>query len=400
MPVFSYKAVDRAGGDIIGEITANGRSAAIIELERRGLSVFEISADQAKKSIPSSRRRLFFNRALNDSELVDLSEAMAELLANHLSLEAAIDIVARTTTSSRTRHQMEALSSALHRGQPLHQAIAEQAGAYPPEFRSMIASGDKANRLSKAFEAAARYQSGRANARLGLLSALAYPTFLLAAGLGVFAIILFYLTPTLYSVLSDDLSRAVTIRRLEALRLWLAANYPLLIAFVVGGAATVFHFRRWVRTQLLWLCPPLKNLQKVTEWGQIARLLHVLLSSGTTLDVALDTISKLRRDVVSTALLTQSVEELRQGATASQTFEGETTVPIVFQCLFAVGEEANTLPEMMTLAATRLETTRETELRKLVGLVTPVATLVIGGLIASLVWVLIDAILEVSQIAV
>ncbi|RYG90070.1 hypothetical protein EU803_15775 [Loktanella sp. IMCC34160] len=397
---YSYKAVDGRGAEVSGRLSAASRAAAMTELERRGLAVFELTEGASTPPTPWYRRDILVGGPLKDRDLATLSETLAQLLGRGIRLDEALEIAARGLGGREAQKHLAELSAGLRRGSSLGLAIEERSGAFPQTFRSMIAAGDAANRLVEAFAAAARFYAGLAKARAGVVTALAYPAFLLLAGLGVLTLILVYLTPALAGVLPDDPEKGTTIRRLDALRLWLAGHWGILLPAAAALGLGLALLRGTILRGLSRLVPPLRDLRAASEWGQIARLLQVLLVSGAGLDQALGSVAGLRSDQEAAGVLSEAASALRRGGRAAPVFAQDDSVPHVFQRLFALGEEADTLPDMMDLAATRLEATRDATLKRLVGLVTPLATLVIGGLIAALVWVLMGAVLEVSQIAV
>jgi general secretion pathway protein F len=213
-------------------------------------------------------------------------------------------------------------------------------------------------------------------------------------------VILFHLTPALYATLPETGDVDGTIRVLESVRRFATEKTLALVGAVVLVGVVTIVLRERALHFVQKLIPPLRMLDKDTTWFRVTSLLAILLESGEQLDRALDIVANQISGDEAKELLKNAARHLRQGGAAAAAFSTGHSVPDLFIQLYRLGETTNTLPEMMRLAAERFEVRRAERLKRLVGLVTPIATVIVGAIIGGLVYVLISAVLEVSQIAV
>ncbi|MDX8355266.1 type II secretion system F family protein [Cognatiyoonia sp. IB215182] len=401
MPTFSYKALGPDGTDTQGTLDAPSQAQAVQQLSQERFAVYEINEGQSDQSEPWYRRQLFETVQIRDADIVELSQSLSAMLAQHLPVDDALKITAETSTRPAVRTALERVRTSLMSGMSVDRAFANLHKSFPAEFLAIVRAGAKANALSDAFASAASYFAQRRALKDKLLAVSAYPVFLIAAAILVFLVILLTMIPALHdTIVSAGENPDGSIETLNNLSLWLRQNWRFVLISGLVVAFVVLAFRRWVASVMYWIFPPLRRNRDVKVYAGIARVMNMLMRSGEQLDQALIETAETNQFSASSDTLKDAVSAIRRGEKAGPVFLQERTVPVLFGRLFDLGERTNNLTALLELAADGLEAQYEKSLKRMTGLLTPILTLIVGGLIALLVQVLISAVLEVSQVGV
>src|SRR5690606_3011563 len=87
---FVYRAVDRSGGSLVGELTGEGKAAVAAVLRLRGLTVVDIDA---KRGAPSVGELLDRMRGVKPREITVMARQLATMIASGLSLLRALYVL-------------------------------------------------------------------------------------------------------------------------------------------------------------------------------------------------------------------------------------------------------------------------------------------------------------------
>ena len=127
--------------------------------------------------------------------------------------------------------------------------------------------------------------------------------------------------------------------------------------------------------------------------------LSLMLTAGATLPEALTTAEEATDASVWQTHIHTAREEIEAGQSLSVSFQEFAPFDPMALSLIKAGEESDNLVAMLSSAATALEGTTRTTLKRALGLLTPTLTLIIGGLVGLLIMSTISAILDLNDIA-
>ena len=142
---------------------------------------------------------------------------------------------------------------------------------------------------------------------------------------------------------------------------------------------------------------------KLSRLSEIARLSHsteLLLSAGVPLAHALrDASEAIGGQSGFKERFGEAADAIEAGKTASEIFAADNLLPTAFKELFRIGEQTNRVPDMLAALSKTLADQVDRETERLLTLLTPIITLVLGMGIGLLIYVLMGAILEVNELA-
>jgi type II secretory pathway component PulF len=198
MPRFTYRAKDQSLNVIEGTIEADTEAAALSRLGGEGIfpvAIAELGTSSASGGPP---------RRVSARTLAYTTHQLGDLLGGGLPLLSALTLLARQTEHPGLRRVIESLADAVRSGDSLSEAMAAHPKVFPPLYRSMVKAGEAGGGLEPALNRLAELGEHEAELRSRVLSASAYPLFVLAlATLGCIFLVA-YVIPTISVVFIES----------------------------------------------------------------------------------------------------------------------------------------------------------------------------------------------------
>jgi len=186
--------------------------------------------------------------------------------------------------------------------------------------------------------------------------------------------------------------------------LLLSYGWLIPVGILLGSIAILYARQTAVgrdTVSSLWLRMPL--LGRISGARGCARYLHVLgmlLANGVPMKKALE----LAASSCPVAAYRSKMTSIRSAVTAGVPFRKAAREANLFDStslsLIEMGDEANKLPDALKRAAFLLETETSRTIRRMLTLLTPAITIVMGGVIGGIVVSVMDALLSINNLAV
>jgi general secretion pathway protein F len=145
--------------------------------------------------------------------------------------------------------------------------------------------------------------------------------------------------------------------------------------------------------------PIIGPLVQRREASQFARSAGSLVEARVPLMAALQTARSLVSNRYLSARYSDAISRVPEGRALSQVLEGSGLIPPAMIRLIAVGEETGQLAKMLVRVASNLEVELQGRIEQLVGLLTPLLTVGIGGLVGALILQVMSAVLSINNLA-
>jgi len=416
---FHYKAYTAQGVVTTGTIVAEGVDAAIDALYGSGLTPFETfgTADEnpgrsgqsltssGKASIPVWKRELFESNRFSLKELTAFTVELASLTNSGLPLDAAFRIIAGPGASPKTIRLANGLLRDVLAGSQLSEAMARRPEVFPSDYRAILGAGEAGGVTGQVLKQIAELLARRLEIRGKVLSALVYPAILVLMSLVSVLVIVFVLVPSISPIFTDaGLPLPGILNTLADLQEnWIRTAIMVMVGGVAGtllwkkarhNAGLMLGFDR-----LKFSLPVVGKMIQIRDAGGFSRALGTLLSARVPLMSAMHTARALVTNRHLNAHYQQAIESVPEGTPLHQAFGGIGLLPATAQRLVAVGEESGQLGPMLIQVATVLEGDLQQQIERMVGLVTPILTLVIGGSIGGLIMQVMSAVLSINDLA-
>jgi general secretion pathway protein F len=398
MTAFRYRAATATGALKTG--TLEGRSVADVLEQVRRLDLRPIEAVQVK-AMQAART----SRPLSRTLLAKSFGELAVILDAGVPMDRAIALLVEDIEGARDRAAFEAVHRSVREGRPLSRALADAGPAFPTMAAAMTSAGEADGRpaaalakLSQTLERAQALQST-------LVSAMIYPAMLLVIAAGVIALMLFWVVPQFENLFSDAGASLPTTTRVVLAISHFARRYWAAVLAVL--AAAVFAASRVIRRPgaRLWFdrsvlrVPQVGPLVSMAESARFVRILASLVEGGVALP---DTLAIARRSLGNTyiaAAIDRVAKGLREGEGLTEPLAATGVLPKLAISYLRTGEQTAQLPLMLDRLADALDRDVRVRVERLIGILTPLITVVMGGIVATVIASIMTAILGFDDLA-
>ncbi len=399
MPLFVYRALSATGEPVSGEIEAADDRSAIARLQDRGL--IPISAEPVKTrtaGVPAAGRGLA--RAVTVA-----TRELALLLSAGQPLEAALGLLIETSEHRRLRAVLASVRDAVRGGKALSEAMALHPEAFPRAYVGLVRAGEAAGRLPESLQGLVRLRERAEQLERKLVSAMIYPTVLLAASLGALGVMLLVVVPRFAPLFAQAGEKLPASTRVTlALAATLAEQGELLaivLALVLAGALLARRSEpvRLVLDRAILALPVVGTIARERATAQAMRGLGTVLGGGLDLASGLPLVREMLANRAARAAFDQVTIGVRQGRALWSCFaETDVLAPLAVR-LLRVGEESGRLAAVAEHLAEAFEERTATRLTRLVALAEPLVIVTLGVLVGGIVVSILAAVLAVNELA-
>jgi len=402
MPQFAYRAKDSDLNVIEGTIEAENESAAISRLGGQG--VFPIAIVEVATAAASPASRASRARRVSQQSLAYVTRQLADLLGGGLPLLSALTLLTRQTDHLTLRRVVESLAHSVRDGKAFSEALAEHPEVFPSLYISMIKAGEIGGSLEPTLTRLADLGEHEADLRSRIISAAAYPLFVLAIAVAMTIFLMSYVIPKLSLVFVGEgqLLPLPTRFLLGVSGVFTHWWWLMLCGMVVG----VWALRQWyasangraVIDRSLIALPAFGILVRKLETARFARNLGTMISQGVPILQALEVVSSN----VANATLRLSIRQLgsavREGSSLADALTATKQFPVFMSNMVAVGEESGTVDAALMKVATTYEREGDRIIRTLTTILEPVLLVGVGGVVMFIVLAMLLPIFQVGLV--
>lgn len=401
MPAFAYRAYFPNGKHDAGTLDASNVQEAARELARRGLRPYQLTAVSDKHARGRSTPKSIFSRSV---DLGKLFSDLSVLLNAGFTIDRSIAAIIASETNVSRRKSLQGILDLTTAGRSVAQAFSSLE-KIPADVIALLASGERSGKLPLVCERLAEIYEARAKRRSAIVSAFAYPIFLLAVTGAAVLVLAFVLVPALEPIFEGSSTPPpLTIRLLSGLAA-VVTEYPFifpLIAIIVLFGFLAASRSATAKKRLFGWClgiPLAGPLFKQAITARYLEALALLLANGVAMTEAL----RLATGTVGSSPLAQDLGHLENdvgsGTRLNEALGKSKMFGASIVSLVALGEDANALPLMLERAARMLQTELSKRIENLLKLLTPALTILLGVLVGSLVISVMTTILSINDLA-
>lgn len=395
---FRYRALDAAGKMVAGTLDASSEAEAARELGRQGLTPFALQA-KAPGLLDARRRKRASTR-----ELELALQEFTTLLESGVALVVSLASLAKSSHHPQITGAFAAMEKSVRRGESFSAALRAAAFPVPEYFHQLVQAGEATGRLADSLRTALEQFEYDRRVSGELRAALVYPAVLMASGIGAVAIIFLWVVPRFGSLLTQHGDRMPALSRwIISTGVWLSAHAGL-VGLVLGAAITAGVAVARQRPVREWLAERAARLPVVGNWlveaevGRWSSTLAALLSGRVELIRALGLAAGSVRLVFLRNRLGNVGRSVKAGMTLSGALREHRALNPTGYDLVAVGEASGELPKLLAALARLYETTGRDRMKRALQLIEPLAIIVIGVVIGTIVTAIMLAITSINDV--
>jgi type IV pilus assembly protein PilC len=376
-----------AGEIVTRTVEAIAANEARTRLEREGFKVFAITAPKAEGLTSFTRATGTARVRVKANDFLLFNQQLAALLRAGIPILQAITMLRRRATSVKLRAVLEEVEEAIRGGAALSQAFSAQGAVFPRIYTASILAGERSGALDEVLSRYVTYMRRSVGLRRKIRGALAYPTFLLVACMGMVIFLTTFVVPRMSDLFAGFGGELPTVTKIVlGISGWLTGNVLWFAPLLIITVAVVLI---WIRTPsgrlqrdaLMVKTPLVGSLLIQLSVAQAARSLATLLAGGITLveswEIAAESITNLELQRRSSAILPM----IREGRSFTESLETANWMPELAIDMIGIGERSGSLREMLDEVATFYDAESEVRLEQLTTTLEPAILVVMGGVV-------------------
>jgi general secretion pathway protein F len=405
MTAFSFTAVDAQGSLIRGTLDAETEAAVLATLRRQGHIPMHVGPQgRFTLALGSSMGRLH-RKDLRRGELAAVTRELAVMLGAGQDIDRALRFLVGTVPGARARTVLEGVRGMVRDGQTLHAAMARYPGSFPRLYIGMVRAAEAGGDLAPTMERLAALLERERALTATVQSAMIYPAILTFAACGSIVLLLTEILPQFTPLFAQNGASLPASTQLMIHAGDLLDRYGLLMLVILMALAVLGRVvlrdpgvRLRVDRGLLAL-PMVGGLLREILAARFTRILGTLLENGVSILGALSIV----RDAIGNRAAVRAIDAATQSAKGgrglSAALEAASIFPRRTVHLLRLGEETAQLGPMALRAADIHENLVRTAIQRLVALLVPAITIVMGLLVAGIVSSLLLAMLSLNDLA-
>lgn len=399
VPLFRYKALTQSGTLIEGEQQALSAEAVIHRLHEMGHIPIEATPMGKGGSLLVLKNPM---RPPSVAALAIMTHQWAAMLEARLPLDRSVKLLMGMTRNRMLNRSLSTVLRSIRGGSDLGQALEAEGRVFSSFYVGMMRAGEVNGNLSSALRLVADFLAKSASLHERVVSALLYPLLLLATSFGVVAFVTIVVLPTFAEMLVDmDAELPWTTVLLLSASGFMNKYWLFLIIMIAGSALALKLIWQMPRIQKLFhtralRLPLIGKLIAIHESARFCRTLGAALAGGLSLPDGLQTASGVLFNQVFKDFIDKSAAAVREGAPLSHSLRDQIFLPAVAVDLIEMGEETGRLAELLTSAADLLEGELDRGVDRLMTLLVPATTAIVGGIIAIVVVSIFSALLSIN----
>ena len=400
MPVFEYKALNSSGKAVQGLREADSPKTLRSTLRREGVFLTEVLGEQQVKAQQAREvnvRRWVLGR-VSAQDLAIATRQLAVLVHAGIPLVEQVD-------KEKLKRVLGDVKQRVNEGSSLADALAQHPRVFGDLYVNMIRAGETSGALEIVLTRLADFTESQARLRSKILGTMAYPVAMLIIGSIVLGILFTVVIPKVTKLFAD--TKATLPWMTRALMAFTSFVSQWWWALLLAAALAVWGFFRWKGTpagkarwhRFVLTVPIFGRLVRIVAIGRFARTLSTLLKSGVPLLTAMDIVKNVVGNVRLAEVIEQARDAIREGESIAAPLKRSGEFPPLVHHMVAVGERSGALEEMLANVASAYEDQVDTTVSALTSLMEPLMIVMMGAVVAFIVFSVLMPILQINTLA-
>ena len=377
---YNYKAKDKEGKLVSGEVEASDEQAAAKLVRQKGLFVIYITAPRPEIF---SFIKNFKNR-VTPADVANFTRQLATMVNAGLPIIDALNIL-RAQSEGTMKDVLTQVLADVEGGDPLSKALGKHPKVFSPTYIALIKAGETGGVMDEVLARVADNMEKSQEFKGKVKGALIYPAIIIF-GMGIVGLIMMiFVIPrltTLYDEFDAELPLATQI--LIGFSDLLIKFWPLLL--VLLGVA-IYAFSAYRKTNagrkktdaLVFKIPIVGELQRQVLLTELTRTLSLMVGSGVSILESLNITAGVMGNVLLSDALKDVSVQVEKGFPVAYAFAKHSEAfPFILSQMISVGEETGKMDEVLSKISHVFEVESDQKVKALTSAVEPIIMVLLG----------------------
>ena len=403
MTVYSYKATDKNGKFIEGNIDVPDYQAAIEHIRQlnyfpvkvaEGKSASKISAGM-KLSLPK------FGSTVSTKDLMTITQQLATLVDSGLTLDDGLSTLVKLAETEKIRFILSDIRQQVHAGTSFADALAKHPDVFSKLYINMVRAGEAGGMVGEALSRLEIFLEKSVTLKSNIQSAMIYPAILFMVGASAVVILITFVVPQ-FAKLFEDMGAALPLptQILMGASSLIINFWPALFIALLAGTGVFKFYTKTSKGRVWWdglllKLPLVGPLIRKIEVSRFSLTMATLLKSGVPVLQAMGIVQSILINRVISDAIANLRQALKRGKGLSGPLQEAGIFPPMAVQMITVGEASGSLDDMLTRVSHTYDKEVEQAIKQLIAMIEPFMilfiALVIGFIVISMLLAIIGA---------
>jgi type IV pilus assembly protein PilC len=391
---YQYIACSEAGEIVKGKLAATSEEAISEMLSYAGYRLINLRPYVPFLSLGKLTSQ-FFPVKVND--IIMLFRQMALLLESGVNIVTALELLQEQISNRTLKKVVADVINDIRSGHQLSVSMSHHPEVFSPMACRTLSIGEQTGGLETMLKQIAEYMEKENTTRKGIKGALMYPIIALIVTVIVVGILMFFVLPAFANLYGDLGAKLPTITKLMMDLSVLLRNYALqmlLGIFIIIGLLLIYLRTadgKYNLDKIMLRMPLLGRVKHLNELARCCRSISLLYTAGLPLTEIMPlVIQGCSNRVMAQALYNVQTDMLKGEGLSRPMGKNYIFLPMMVQ-MVKVGEETGSLDTSLLAVAQNYETEAGDKTKSLIGMIQPVMTIVIAGIVGLIALSMVSA---------
>lgn len=380
MKRFNYKAKDKNGRIVKGEVEANDVNSAAKLIRGKGLFVISLvpKLDSPLSSLKKMRDKITM------SDVANFTRQLSTMINAGLPITEAL-LILRSQTKKTMQSTVAQLLADVEAGESFSVALGKHPKVFGKTYVALVKSGEVGGVLDAVLLKLADNLEKQQEFGSKVKGALIYPVIVIVGMLAVGIIMMVFVIPKLMSLYTDlNANLPGPTRFLIGASNFFVKYWIVIIALLGIG---VYLLRMYKATaegrrkidELIFKIPVYGALQKQIILTDLTRTLSMMVGAGVPILEALHITSEVVGNTVVSEALIDAANQVEKGFPVAFAFSKHPEAfPFILSQMVAVGEETGKMDEVLSKISHIFEIESDEKVKGLTAAIEPIVMVVLG----------------------
>jgi type IV pilus assembly protein PilC len=386
MPLYTYKAVDEDGKNVLGRIEA----VNVFDLEQR---LARMGLDLVNGAPSSGRSRLIGGARVSRQELINFCFHLEQLTSAGVPVVDGLMDLRESMDNARFREVVSGLIEAIEGGRSLSQALAEFPEVFGKVFVSLVRSGEQTGKLSDVLKSLTESLKWEDELAAQTKKLMMYPAFVGSIVVLVTFFLMIYLVPQMTGFIRN-MGQEVPLQTRILIEVshffvnfwWAVIAAPFVVWFGLKLAARTYPAVEYTIDRYKISMPLVGPILRKIILSRFASSFAMMYASGiTVLDAIRSSEEIVGNKPLENALRTAG-QQIAEGKNLTAAFEDAALFPPLVIRMLKIGENTGGLDTALLNVSYFYNREVREGIGKLQAMIEPALTLVLGLILG---WVML-----------
>ncbi len=387
MPFYIYKAKNRAGRKVKGEMEAPTMDLALSVLQRRGYTNIKI-----KPKPKDILEGTFLEGRVKPRDMVVFSRQFATMINSGVPIIQSLNVLAQQTENKKLKRKLYEIRNDVQGGSSLYEALQKHSDVFDELYINMVNAGEIGGVLDVVLDRLAQYIEKAASLKAKVKGAMVYPAVVVIVAIAVITIIMVFVIPT-FAKMFHDMGYALPLPTQIVINLsnWFRQNilfmFFIIVAFI-GIFRTLYKKVEKIKIavdRMILFLPIFGPLLRKVAVARFSRTFSTMISSGVPILQALDIVAKTSGNKTVELGVLEAKKSIAEGQTISEPLEDTGVFPPMVIQMISIGETTGTLDTMLEKVADFYDDEVEVAVSALTSMLEPLMIVFLGAVVGGLV---------------